>query len=75
MLGHLESNRAVDDVASVLLDAIGGWMGIEWRKIANQRISSPRRCMAHFDVRDGAKLCLILKDERTQRGYRNSVSD
>ena len=29
--------------------------------------------MAHFDVRDAATLCLRLRDERTQRGHRNSV--
>src|ERR1700688_914348 len=30
--------------------------------------------MAHFDVGDGAALCLKLRDERTQRGHRNSVA-
>jgi hypothetical protein len=30
--------------------------------------------MAHFDVPDAAKLCLILKDERTRRGHRNEIA-
>jgi hypothetical protein len=38
MLGHLKSNRAVDDVASILPDDIGGWLGIEWRSFTNVRL-------------------------------------
>ena len=32
------------------------------------------RCLAHFDVRDASTSCLKLRDERTQRGHRNSVA-
>ena len=30
--------------------------------------------LAHFDIRDAATLCLKLRDERTQRGHRNSAA-